>query len=80
MGFLKRVGLVAVLVALAAAFFSGTAGATDRADASFASANHVVFVQNDNVAGNQVVAYDRSDDGHLTPANTDTVLLPAFTA
>jgi len=70
MRFLKRAGLVAMLVALAAAFFSGTAGAAERGDAPFAAANHVVFVQNDNVAGNQVIAYDRADDGHLTPANT----------
>jgi 6-phosphogluconolactonase (cycloisomerase 2 family) len=31
-------------------------------------ANHVVFVQNDNVAGNQVVAYDRAPNGTLTLA------------
>src|SRR5262245_14473220 len=33
-------------------------------------ADHVVFVQTDNVAGNQVVAYERGDDGSLTLANT----------
>ena len=33
-------------------------------------ANHVVFVQTDNTAGNQVVAYDRADNGGLTLANT----------
>jgi 6-phosphogluconolactonase (cycloisomerase 2 family) len=32
--------------------------------------DHVVFVQTDNTAGNQVVAYDRGDDGTLTLANT----------
>jgi 6-phosphogluconolactonase (cycloisomerase 2 family) len=32
--------------------------------------NHVVFVQTDNTAGNQVVSYDRADDGTLTLANT----------
>jgi 6-phosphogluconolactonase (cycloisomerase 2 family) len=58
------------LVALAAAVFTGTAGAGERTDAPFATANHVVFVQNDNVAGNQVLAYDRADDGHLTLAHT----------
>jgi 6-phosphogluconolactonase (cycloisomerase 2 family) len=30
----------------------------------------VVFVQTDNTAGNQIVAYDRADDGSLTLANT----------
>ena len=33
-------------------------------------APHVVFVQTDNPAGNQVVAYDRADNGTLTLANT----------
>ena len=32
--------------------------------------DHVVFVQTDNTAGNQVVAYDRADNGRLTWANT----------
>ena len=32
-------------------------------------ANHVVFVQTDNTAGNQVVAYDRADNGTLALAN-----------
>src|SRR5271155_2934218 len=31
---------------------------------------HPVFVQTDNVAGNQVVAYDRAANGTLTLANT----------
>ncbi len=33
-------------------------------------ADHVVFVQTDNLAGNSVVAYDRADDGTLSPAGT----------
>jgi 6-phosphogluconolactonase (cycloisomerase 2 family) len=33
-------------------------------------ADHVVFVQTDNTAGNQVVAYDRTDNGTLTLADT----------
>ncbi len=32
-------------------------------------ADHVVFVQTDNAAGNQVVAYDRAVDGRLSLAN-----------
>jgi DNA-binding beta-propeller fold protein YncE len=35
-----------------------------------AGANHVVFVQTDNTAGNQIVAYVRSADGSLAPAGT----------
>jgi 6-phosphogluconolactonase (cycloisomerase 2 family) len=31
---------------------------------------HVVFVQNDNAAGNQVIAYDRGRDGKLTQAGS----------
>ncbi len=33
-------------------------------------ADHVVFVQTDNTAGNQVVAYERADNGTLTQAGT----------
>jgi len=33
-------------------------------------ADHVVFVQTDNTAGNHVVAYDRADDGSLVLAHT----------
>jgi 6-phosphogluconolactonase (cycloisomerase 2 family) len=33
-------------------------------------ANHVVFVQTDNTSGNQVVAYDRADNGTLTWKHT----------
>ena len=32
--------------------------------------DHVVFVQTDNTAGNQVVAYDRATNGSLTLADT----------
>ena len=36
----------------------------------FGGADHVVFVQTDNTAGNQIVAYDRSDNGSSLPAGT----------
>lgn len=49
---------------------ASTAGATTP-QGSFVSGGHnVVFVQTDNPAGNQVVAYDRADNGSLTLANT----------
>lgn len=32
--------------------------------------DHAVFVQTDNIAGNQIVAYHRNHDGTLTPAHT----------
>ena len=37
---------------------------------SAAAADHAVFVQTDNTAGNQIVAYHRADDGTLTLAGT----------
>ena len=40
------------------------------AGASVHAAGNVVFVLNDNPAGNQVVAYDRQTDGQLTLAGT----------
>ena len=41
------------------------AGADEPGPSFFGGADHVVFVQTDNTAGNQVVAYDRSDTGSL---------------
>jgi hypothetical protein len=32
--------------------------------------NHAVFLQSDNPAGNQILAYDQASDGTLTPAGT----------
>jgi 6-phosphogluconolactonase (cycloisomerase 2 family) len=59
-------------VALAAAAFGAFAA---PASASIANpfdrgADRVVFVQTDDPAGNQVIAYDRGDDGTLTAAGT----------
>jgi 6-phosphogluconolactonase (cycloisomerase 2 family) len=62
-------GLTAGAVLGLAAF---AAPATAGADQNFGGpgfgggADHVVFVQTDNVAGNQVVAYDRAANGTLT--------------
>ena len=46
------------------------AGADPPGPSFFGGADHVVFVQTDNTAGNQVVAYDRSWNGSLTLAGT----------
>ncbi len=46
------------------------AGADPPEQSSFGGADHVVFVQTDNTAGNQVVAYDRAYNGTLTPEGT----------
>jgi 6-phosphogluconolactonase (cycloisomerase 2 family) len=61
-------GAVAGLAALVAPV---TAGADPSAGWHFGGgADHVVFVQTDNPSGNQVVAYDRANDGTLTWAHT----------
>jgi 6-phosphogluconolactonase (cycloisomerase 2 family) len=46
------------------------AGAQDAPGAPAEGGFHAVFVQTDNPAGNQVVAYERAGDGALTPAGT----------
>lgn len=53
--------LSAALLAIAALALAGGASA-----ALAVGTEHAVFVQNDNVAGNQIIAYDRADDGTLT--------------
>ena len=45
------------------------AGAQERPSGA-RGADHAVFVQTDNTPGNQVIAYNRSDDGTLTLADT----------
>src|SRR5438105_12635670 len=56
--------------ALAAALVGGFAAPALAGPSHAVGADHVVFVQTDNTAGNQVVAYDRSDNGTLTLADT----------
>ena len=65
------VGITAIFgaSALAAPIAAGAAGAPPT-PAFGGGAQHPVFVQTDNVAGNQVVAYDRAANGVLTLANT----------
>jgi hypothetical protein len=72
-----RIGLAAAVAVAVTTAFSGTAGASDyhhhfdghSGDHSH-SDNGVVFVQTDNLSGNQVISYDRADDGTLSIANT----------
>ena len=69
----RRIGSAAVLAATAlalAAVLAGPASALTRHDAGFGGASHVVFVQTDNTAGNQVVAYHRAADGTLSFAGS----------
>ena len=64
----------AVIAAVAAATlgaFAGPAGAATAPGRDYGGhADHAVFVQTDNLAGNQVVAYHRGHDGSLTQAGT----------
>jgi DNA-binding beta-propeller fold protein YncE len=69
MKYLGRIGSAAVLAAAALAagtVLAGPASAATRHDAGFGGASHVVFVQTDNTAGNQVIAYHRAADGTLS--------------
>jgi DNA-binding beta-propeller fold protein YncE len=68
-----RIGSAAVLAATALAVgtvLAGPASAATRHEAGFGGASHVVFVQTDNTAGNQVVAYHRAADGTLSFAGS----------
>ena len=56
-------------LAVGAAPVAGAAGIQQSSPVS-TGADHAVFVQTDNTAGNQVVAYERADDGDLTLAGT----------
>ena len=64
-----RIGSAAVLAATglaAVTVLAEPASAATGRGASFGGASHVVFVQTDNSAGNQVVAYHRAADGTLS--------------
>ena len=57
-----------VLAAAAATAFAGTADAATAHGQPYGGADHAIFVQTDNIAGNQVVAYHRAGNGTLTLA------------
>jgi 6-phosphogluconolactonase (cycloisomerase 2 family) len=63
-------GAVLGLSALVAPLAAGAEGVPQGGPFIGGDANHAVFVQTDNTAGNQVVAYDRADNGGLTLAAT----------
>ena len=64
-------GLALGLSAVVAPLSAGAAGAAGYPGSPFGQgASHAVFVQTDNTAGNQVVAYQRSDDGTLSLTGT----------
>ncbi len=59
-----RLGAAALLATAALAVAGGSSAALA------AGTEHAVFVQNDNTTGNQIIAYDRGEDGTLTQAGT----------
>jgi 6-phosphogluconolactonase (cycloisomerase 2 family) len=64
-------GAAALVTAVAAAVAGPASAATATTHDHFHfGAHHAVFVQTDNTAGNQVVAYHRGHDGALTLAGT----------
>ena len=69
-----RLAAAATVLAVSAlavpAVLAGTARAADAPSFFGRGADHAVFVQTDNTAGNQIVAYARRADGTLTAANT----------
>lgn len=67
---LVQVGVVLGMAMAAAVAIAGSAGAVPTTTAAWGGPDHVVFVQTDNPAGNQVVAYTRAANGTLTWANT----------
>jgi hypothetical protein len=62
MQLLKRSGVAAVTIAATLVATAGSAAAH--------GARSAVFVQTDNLSGNQIVAYDRAGDGTLTQAGS----------
>ncbi|MDH6115006.1 6-phosphogluconolactonase (cycloisomerase 2 family) [Kitasatospora sp. MAP12-15] len=68
---ITRLGVVVATALATTAVFAPSVSATEsRADQDRPGARHAVFVQTDNLAGNQIVAYHREDDGHLSMADT----------
>src|SRR5689334_4752246 len=67
---LVRLASSAALAAALVGALAAPALANPSHGAHALGADHVVFVQTDNTAGNQVVAYDRADNGTLTLADT----------
>ncbi len=74
MRILSRLAAVTTIAtaALAASALPALASAAGHGQdvAAFAGARQVVFVQTDNTAGNDVLAYDRAADGTLSPAGS----------
>jgi 6-phosphogluconolactonase (cycloisomerase 2 family) len=69
--FARLAGAAGAAIALSVVALPSIAGANPSPPPFFqGGADHAVFVQTDNPAGNQVVAYHRSPNGTLVPAGT----------
>jgi 6-phosphogluconolactonase (cycloisomerase 2 family) len=64
---MKGITRISAVATAAAAVLAGAVGATP---ALATGTSHAVFVQTDNLKGNQIVVYDRADGGTLTQAGT----------
>src|SRR5438552_16196201 len=69
-GIMRNLIRLSIVLAAMAAATLGAPAALAQAAASGAGADHAVFVQTDDPAGNSIVAYARHDDGTLTFAGT----------
>src|SRR3989440_11894897 len=69
-GTMRNLIRLSIVAAAMAAALLGAPAALAQAAASGAGADHAVFVQTDDPAGNSIVAYARHDDGTLTYAAT----------
>ena len=65
---LRSAVVVAAATAAVAGFATPALASSTAPDFGFGGASHAVFVQTDNTAGNQVIAYQRAADGVLSPA------------
>jgi hypothetical protein len=71
---------VASAAAVALAVPAAASAATAQARSAGTAAGPAVFVQTDNTAGNQVVAYVRASDGTLTPDDLTPQMQDEFIA
>jgi 6-phosphogluconolactonase (cycloisomerase 2 family) len=62
--------VLAVSASAASAATSGPSAGPNQTGRGYDGAQNVVFVQTDNTAGNQILAFHRDQDGTLTPAGT----------
>jgi 6-phosphogluconolactonase (cycloisomerase 2 family) len=68
---ITRLGVAVVTALAAAAVCTPSVSAAARGgDGHHRDGHHAVFVQNDNPAGNQIIAYRRAENGRLTQART----------